>query len=179
MKFRPCVPGCFAPATAARPCHGHAAAGLHGYARSRGAAASVLMPRHMSRYPPHVSLRPPVNLRTFQFFFFFKHWTYWYALHTPGLRPRCAGCTGMRAAYTRTASPHRWMRWHALAYARTASAHFLALDVLACASIHQDYVPAALDALACAMHTPGLHPRTAGCAGMRLASAACTRAQQQ
>jgi hypothetical protein len=116
----------------------------------------------------------------FQFFFsFFKHWTYWYALHTPGLRPRCAGCTGMRAAYTRTASPHRWMRWHALAYARTASAHFLALDVLACASIHQDYVPAALDALACAMHTPGLHPRTAGCAGMRLASAACTRAQQQ
>ena len=74
----------------------------------------------------------------------------------------------MRAAYTRTASPHRWMRWHALAYARTASAHFLALDVLACASIHQDYVPAALDALACAMHTPGLHPATVGCAGMHV-----------
>ena len=40
----------------------------------------------------------------------------------PGLRPRSAGCTGMRAAYTRTAPPHRWMRWHALACTRTASA---------------------------------------------------------
>ena len=44
--------------------------------------------------------------------------------HTPGLRPRCAGCTGMRDAYTRTASPHRWMRWHARAYTRTASAYY-------------------------------------------------------
>ena len=34
-------------------------------------------------------------------------------LHTPGLRPRCAGCTGMRNAYTRTASRHHWMHWHA------------------------------------------------------------------
>ena len=34
-------------------------------------------------------------------------------------------------------------------------------------SIHQDYAPAARDALACALHTPGLHPRPAGCAGMR------------
>ena len=171
MKFRPCVPGCFAPATAARPCHGHAAAGLHGYARSRGAAASVLgvldMPRHMSRYPPHVSLRPPVNLRTFHVLVCAAYtrttsplrWMHWHARcihqdcipapldalacasirqdricalfstgrtgmreHTPGLRPRCAGCTGMRDAYTRTASPHRWMRWHARAYTRTASA---------------------------------------------------------
>ena len=45
-------------------------------------------------------------------------------LHTPGLRPRCAGCTGMRNAYTRTASRHHWMHWHALAYTRTASGTF-------------------------------------------------------
>ena len=98
-------------------------------------------------------------------------------LHTPGLRPRCAGCTGMRHAYTRTASRHHWMHWHALAYTRTASAHFffkrcfffaqtcvraaphLTTDALACPCIHQDCIPATLDALACAsIHQDCIQP---------------------
>ena len=98
-------------------------------------------------------------------FFFFKHWTYWYALHTPGLRPRCAGCTGMRAAYTRTASPQCWMRWHALACTRTASCadfffflnrHAHAPCRICCigctwhARIHQDCIGTLPGALACA-----------------------------
>ena len=90
-------------------------------------------------------------------------------LHTPGLRPRCAGCTGMRHAYTRTASRHHWMHWHALAYTRTASAHFL-LNFFGCFFCTDMRARRAASDNGCTgmpLHTPGLHPRYAGCTGMR------------
>ena len=121
---------------------GHAAAGLHGYARPRGVAApspGVLgMPRQMSSYPPRIMLCcMPVNLRTFyQVFFFYGH------AHAP-----------RRVCY-----PGR--SWHARAYTRDSVG--AVPGALACACIHQACILTLplLDALVCVAHPPVLHPRT-------------------
>jgi hypothetical protein len=120
VKFRPCVPGCFAPATAARPCHGHAAAGLHGYAIPRGGCVGAGSTGYAPAYVQIPATRLATPAREFAHFssFFFQ----FFFFKTLDVL--------VCAAYTRTTSPLRWMHWHARC-------------------IHQDCIPAPLDALEC------------------------------
>ena len=78
-----------------------------------------------------------------------------------------AGGTGYAPAYVQIPTTH-FALTHAGELAHFLQVFFFFLNTgrtgMRC--IHQDYVPAALDALACARHTPGLHPHSAGCAGV-------------